>query len=340
MYDTDILVIGGPEIDELLTGQEEAILDAVSYAYQVHEQGQSSLPHSLFLRFPHDPKSRIIALPAYLGGEADVAGMKWIASFPDNLDKGLDRASAVVIINSATTGRAEAILEGSLISAKRTAASAALGAKVLHGEQATTVGLVGCGVINLEIFRFLRVVFPGLRHVILFDLYQGRAEQFREKCLALAPDAVVEVADSLETLLSQCPVVSMATTAATPYLADLSMCPRGSTILHISLRDLAAEVILAHDNVVDDVDHVVRAQTSVHLAEQAVGNRDFIRTTLAGVLLGSAPPRQAGKEIVIFSPFGLGVLDLAVSKLVSTLAREAGRGTAVPNFLPSSWTRT
>src|SRR5439155_2151346 len=127
--------------------------------------------------------NRIIALPAYLGGACRIAGVKWVSSFPDNLQLGVDRASAVVILNSSQTGRPEAVLEGSVISAKRTAASAALAAQcLLSGKKVSRVGMIGCGLINFEIARFILAVLPEVDAFILFDQDAARAQQFKKKC--------------------------------------------------------------------------------------------------------------------------------------------------------------
>lgn len=333
----EILLLGVEDVRALLEGREDDIMRAVAAAYVAHDRGQSSLPHSVFLRFAHRPADRVIALPAYLGGEFDAAGLKWVSSFPGNREAGLERASAVVILNSARTGRPRAILEGSLISARRTAASAALAARALHGEGYDgPVGVIGCGPINLEVSRFLLSVYPRVTNFILFDLNEESARRFAAGLKGLSGAASARVAANCGEVLRSAPLVSFATTASRPHVADLSACPEGATILHVSLRDLSAEAMLAADNVVDDADHVCRAETSAHLAERLSGSRDFIRCTLAGVLCGTAAARDSagGRRPVIFSPFGLGVLDVAVADLVTRLARERGAGQVVRGFLP------
>src|SRR5204862_3923048 len=119
----------------------------------------------------------------YLGGECRIAGIKWVSSFPENLHLGVDRASAVLILNSTQTGRPEAVLEGSVISAKRTAASAALAADcLLSGKKVGRVAMIGCGLINFMIDRFLLAVFTDVETFVLFDKDEDRGKHVRNKC--------------------------------------------------------------------------------------------------------------------------------------------------------------
>lgn len=333
-----ILILTGQEVLSLLNRRESEIVDVVQKTYEAHANAETDLPHSTFLRFPDNSANRIISLPAYIGADLNIAGIKWIASFPGNLEQGLDRASAVVILNSVETGRPQAILEGSIISAKRTAASAALAARTLHKDTETSVvGLIGCGLINFEIVRFLSTVFEKLRSLVIYDRKPERAHQFKNKCRNLSTRIEVKIADRMETVFKSCSLITIATTAVSPHIFDLSLCSPASTILHISLRDLSPELILACDNIVDDLDHALRAQTSVHLAEQLARHRGFIRCNLTDILLDKAPARKDNESIAIFSPFGLGILDLALAKMACDFAGKEGKGRIIEPFLPDAW---
>jgi len=336
-FGTIMLILNGKEVEALLAGRELEMVRLVGSAYETHARGNTMLPQSTFLRFPDNKKNRIIALPAYLGESFGVGGIKWISSFPANVDNGLARASAVIILNSLENGRPEALIEGSLISAKRTAASAALAAQCLHlNDTVLANGIIGCGPINFEIVRFLNVVFPERRSFIIHDQDPARAALFKKRCETTFDRVEVETSSDLAGVTRNASLISFATSAIEPYVSETEGWIPGSTILHVSLRDLSPEVILASDNVVDDIDHVCRAQTSVHLTEQRVGTRDFIRCTLADILMGQAPPRRSRDDLVVFSPFGLGVTDLAVAKTVYELARKEHLGTFLESFFSDS----
>lgn len=327
----DLLLVRAREISEILN-DEEKIMDIVSKAYVAHTAGKSSLPHSVFLRFPNNDLNRIIGLPAYLGDEVNTAGIKWISSFPDNIKQGVERASALMILNNMENGHAEAVLESSIISAKRTAASAAVAAKLIHSNLDETVfGFVGCGRINREISLFLKKVFKNVKRLVAYDIAPERAKKFLDEIKA--DDMETEVVSSVDEVFKKAPLVSFATTVGVPYIHDISSCTPESTILNISLRDFGPEVILNADNIVDDLDHVCRERTAIHLAEQACGNRDFVRCPIADVITGKEKGRVEGKT-AIYSPFGLGVLDLALACYVRKQAEKKGFGTVIEDFLP------
>jgi len=336
--DDGILILNGDETLSVLEGRELEVVQLIGDAYKAHAAGESMLPHSSFLRFPADDRNRIIALPAYLGDGFSLAGIKWIASFPGNHERGMERASAVIILNSAETGRPRAIIEGSVVSAKRTAASAALAAKSLHAGPAACVGIVGCGPINFEVIRFILATIPGVDSLLIFDKHIEKAEHFKTKCLSLSDRLSVEIAPDAKTVLANCPLSTLATTAATPHIDQLSPATGPRTILHVSLRDFAPEIMISCDNVVDDVDHVCRAQTSLHLAEQLTGRRDFIRCSLGELLLGRAATANSAQQTTIFSPFGLGILDLALADFVFTQGVKQDLGVMMTSFFPAAWT--
>ena len=104
-------IITGKTIHSIIHGDIAGCTRRVQEAYLAHEEKKTVNPDSYFLLFPEKPGCRIIALPAFLGGDTNVSGIKWIASYPENIRKGFPRASAVLLLNSYETGYPFACLE-------------------------------------------------------------------------------------------------------------------------------------------------------------------------------------------------------------------------------------
>lgn len=330
--------VPGSVVRDVLAASRERVLHAVREAYLLHHRGESVNPPSHFLHFPPDDSSRIIGLPAYLGGESPIAGMKWIASFPRNVAHNMQRASAVLVLNDVTTGYPFAVLEASQISAARTAASAVLAAAALTADLPAGLGgrmsFVGCGIISRAIADHL-VIRGRPDEVLIHDPHLDSAAALTRHLNVALGLAARTCADPREAWSAD--VVVLATNAVTPHVTDPSVLRKGQVVLGVSLRDMAPELVLGCQNIVDDVDHCLTASTSVHLAEQISGGRDFVDATLAQLLLGQV---QLGTDRPrLFSPFGLGVLDLAVGLMVFRAAQRAGTTVTVPDFFadPTRW---
>ena len=174
-------VISGGQVQHALEGREKQIVELVEATYRLHCAGDSVNPPSYFLRFPDRPTSRIIALPASIGGEVKVDGIKWISSFPENVAAGIPRASAVLILNDHDTGYPFACIESSIISATRTAAMAAMAADWFsRGRQRPKrVGFFGVGLIARYIHKFLAGTDWSFDEIGVFDLSADSAAGFR-----------------------------------------------------------------------------------------------------------------------------------------------------------------
>jgi ornithine cyclodeaminase len=330
--DFELSIINGKTVSDIVRAHRAECIEIVQDAYLAHADGRSVNPNSYFLRFPEKPDCRIIALPAYLGNGFDVAGLKWIASYPANVQRGFPRASAVLVLNRYDTGYPFAILESSIISAARTAASAALAAHWLNGRsrRARSLGVVGTGLIARYVYEFLVAAGWTIEEVRLFDRSPLESEKFRKTTCRLERHRAVTIVPDIVQLLTASDLIVFTTTASTPHIDDPALFEHNPLVLHISLRDLAPEILLKSQNVVDDVEHVMKADTSAHLAEKMTGNRDFVTGTLADIMLGrrSVSP---GRPIV-FSPFGLGLLDLAVGKWVYDQAVASSKDLRLSDF--------
>jgi N-[(2S)-2-amino-2-carboxyethyl]-L-glutamate dehydrogenase len=138
------------------------------------------------------------------------------------------------------------------------------------------------------------------------------------------------VHDNAEDLIRSSDLVVFATVASQPHVENVSWLEHNPLVLHVSLRDVAPEIVLASTNIVDDVEHCLKANTSPHLAEQLTGNRDFLHGTLDDVMAGRVT--VPADRPVVFSPFGLGVLDLAVGKYVYDEVTRSGELHVIDNF--------
>ncbi|MGA7082437.1 MAG: 2,3-diaminopropionate biosynthesis protein SbnB, partial [Pseudolabrys sp.] len=264
-------VVSGSTVKRVIDDNKKQVFDAVEAAYRLHGSGNTLNPDSYFLRYPDRPSARIIALPAHLGGAVQKSGIKWISSFPENRGSNLARASAVLILNDATTGYPLACIEASLISATRTAASAALAAEHISVNPFKgTLGVIGTGVIARTTVEWLLFRNWKFRKISLYDVDRKEAEHF-SKWLRDQHNLQADIQDRLESAISGSSLILFTTTTLDPYLADEKLFDHYPTVLHLSLRDICVNVILTSQNIVDDVDHCLKAKTSLHLAEMAMG---------------------------------------------------------------------
>jgi len=318
----DIVKIGGESSD--------LYVQAVSRSLELHARKDFVQPLKPYLRVNNSHiADRIIAMPAYIGGETPVSGLKWIGSKHDNPRvRGKERASGLIILNDPESNYPIAVMEASLISGMRTAAVTVIGARYLARQGFRTVACVGCGLIAHMQLRSLLEQFPDISTVHLFDLHQDAAARLADELQERFPRVKAVVADSAKEAVREGEVIVTCTVTDTPYI-PYEWLQKGAFVSNISIMDLHKEVFLKADKVVvDDWDQANREKKIINqLVLEGRFSREQLHAELGEILIGAKPGRETDDEIIVLNPMGMAVEDIASAQEVYQRALDANVGT-------------
>ena len=321
---SDIIRVGGLSSDLYVA--------AIRQALTLHAAGKFVQPLKPYLRWGGPGghiADRIIAMPAYIGGESPAAGLKWVGSKHDNPSRrGLERASALTILNDPESHYPIAVMEGSLISGMRTAAVTAVAAGHLAREGFRDVACIGCGPIAQMQLLTLLEQFPSIISIHLYDLDPSAAYRLIEELGRRFPDIEYRVAASGEDAVRAGDVVVTCTVTAKPYIPFDWLRP-GSFISNVSIMDVHKEVFLKVDKVVvDDWEQSNREKKIINqLVLENRFSRDQLHAELGEIIVGQRTGRETDEEIILLNPMGMAIEDIACAQVIYREAVAAGIGT-------------
>ncbi len=298
---------------------DEAVA-AVEGAFLAHGRGEARMPPKVYLPLP-EHAGDFRAMPASLGASA---GVKWVNAHPENPRRhGLPSVLGVYILSDPATALPLAILDGTLLTAARTGAAAAVASKFLADRNRMTLGIVGCGAQAPTLLRAHRVVFSE----IPFVAYDARPEAAEAFALAHGGRA-----GSLEEACA-CGIVCTATPSHTPFVPSRAIGP-GTHINAMGADGPGKEeldpAILRRGRIfVDDPAQALHSgEVNVPLRAGILQERD-IAGRLGEVVAGVRPGRQSPSEITIFDSTGLAIQDLALARRFYETACSRGLGLEV-----------
>lgn len=304
---------------------------------------------SPFPEMPVDgPDRRFMAMPAYLGGKFDMAGMKWYGSNVENKEKGLPRSILMLILNDKDTGAPLAFMSANILSAYRTGAVPGVGFKYFAKEDADTIAIVGPGVMSKTALAAAMAVRPTLKTVKV----KGRGKASLDKFVAYVkeeyPDVDVYAVDTIEEAVKDADIVSVSTSSPTgdpqlyPYIAEEWIKPGAVIESTAALRFDDDFVINRARTVTDNImlyeawEEEMKPNAYNTVPIPAVHVEDLIAEgkmtsdqidDLGDVLLGKVPVHRKKDEIIIYSVGGMPTEDVAWGTMVYRNALEKGIGT-------------
>ena len=304
---------------------------------------------SPFPEMPVDgPDRRFMAMPAYLGGKFDMAGVKWYGSNVSNKEKGLPRSILMLILNDKDTGAPLAFMSANILSAYRTGAVPGVGFKYFAKEDAETIGIVGPGVMSKTALAAAIAVRPTLKNVKVKGRGKASLHKFIEQAKEDYPQLNIYGVDTIEEAVRDSDIVSVSTSSPTgdpslyPYIAEEWIKPGAIIESTAALRFDDDFIINRARTVTDNIklyeswEEEMKPNAYNTVPIPAVHVEDLIAEgkmkseqidDLGDVLLGNVPRKRKEDEIVIYSVGGMPTEDVAWGTIVYRNALEKGIGT-------------
>ncbi len=333
----DILFLNDRDMESLGVSDMAAAIRDVERAYVLTEEGDVIVPGKCVMRWGSTPEDenlygRINAMPGYIGGEYDMAGIKWIGSGPMNWKKGLPRASVTLVLNDPDTKLPVCVADGTRVSAMRTGASGGVAMRRLSRKDAEVLAVCGAGAQGRTQLMAALAVRPGLKLVRVYDLRSENAEKYIEEAAALYPGVEFRQAASPEDAARESDIIVCATLANTPIIQAEWLRP-GCLLMNLADYEVTYDCVRRASKLVVDnwetVKHRQVSTISLMWRDGLVKDED-IHAQLGEILLGKKPGRENDDEIIYFNAVGTGILDLAVATRCYRKALELGIGTRLP----------
>jgi ornithine cyclodeaminase len=298
----------------------EETIKVIEDAVMCLDNKDFSQPVKPYLRYK-DLKNRIIAMPAYVGGGFNVAGIKWIASFPDNKKKGIARANSVVVLNNADTGEPTAIINTALLSIIRTVSVSGLMAKYFDKArklQNFKLGIVGFGPIGqYHLKMFMDLFGDRIEKVFLFDINSINKDLIDCK----HKDKIV-ITNNWEEAYLDSDVFVTCTVSKDRYIDKKPK--NGSLQLNVSLRDYKEEAFeyLKNNIVVDNWEEVCRENTDIEMMHKEKGLNEEDVKDISDVICRNFMETTEEGSAVMFNPMGMGIFDIAIGQYYYDQAKD------------------
>ena len=327
-----MFVLTQAETEALL--EPDALRQAMALAMADVSGGRASMPPRIAAGVPAVGGS-LLAMPAYLESSGGLAA-KLVTVFPQNEETGQPTHQGVVVVFDPRTGTAEALLDGTSITAARTAACSALSVELLARADSGVLTIIGTGVqarahavavTRVRPFHTLRVV--GRR----IDRARAIAVELAEE-LALSPEAL----DDIDAACADSDVICATTHAAVPVVRG-AVLPPGVHVTSVGYNTAGREVdsrAVARSLVVVESREAALApppaganDLRIPIDEGVIGP-EHIHAEIGELVLGTRIGRTSPEQLTLYKSVGVAAQDVAAATLVVRMALQRGIGREIP----------
>ena len=358
LSEEDMIKAGVKDMASCVEVMEDLLITLYKGDYVMGGANHNS--HGCMIMFPDDPQfegmpknaddRRFMAMPAYLGGRYQMAGMKWYGSNVDNKKKGLPRSILMMMLNDKDTGAPLALMSANLVSAYRTGGIPGVGAKYLAKKDAKVVSIIGPGVMGKTSLAAFVSVCPQVDTVKI----KGRSQRSLDAFVKFVKEELpqikhIEICDTVEEAVRDSDIISFTTTvrddvSSFPYISG-DWIKKGALISMPSAARFDDDFLAGCKLVVDNSKlyeaweeeypyptypqvQIIGTKFTDLKHDGKVKAEDIIDIT--DIIEKRRPGRESDDEIIVYSVGGMPVEDIAWGGTVYRNAVKMGIGIKLP----------
>ena len=333
----DMLFLSNKVMREVGVNQMENAIKDVKQVYLLNKNEDVINPGKCVLRWgktveDENVLGRINAMPGYVGGEYDMAGIKWIGSGPMNYKKGLPRASVTMVLNDPDTKLPVCIADGTEISTVRTGASGGVAIELLASSKASVMTICGAGAQAYTQLEAAVIARPTINTVYVYDIRPENSEKFAQTSKEKYPQIEFIVTQDVEAAARKSDIIDCVTLATEPIIKGVWL-KKGALFMNMADFEGDYDCIRRADKVVVDFWENIKHRmisTVALMWKDGLFKDEEVHAELGDILSGEKAPRENDDEIIYFNAVGAGILDIAIAARCYKKAKEQGKGVTTP----------
>ena len=325
-----VRVISGEDVKEILAGKEKQVIYIVEEAFKKRLKGSVMLPDKISQIFDSKIQKRINCMPASILDEK-VSGVKWISVFPQNPNEGYRNVTGQILLSELEHGYPIAFMDGTYLTALRTATVGAIASKYLGKKECVELGFIGAGEQARMHFQIIKLIHPEIRVCKVSSRSQSTITLFIKELRKIYPDVTyVNCGTDYQEAVCDADIIVTAISAQTDLL-KAAWIKKGTLYIHVGGWEDEFAVARRADKIVCDewesVKH--RAQTISRMYAAGELKDEDIYCNLGEIITGQKKGRLNNEEFIYFNSVGVGFVDIYLAYRVYQMALESERGMSI-----------
>jgi ornithine cyclodeaminase/alanine dehydrogenase-like protein (mu-crystallin family) len=303
----------------------EAVMDCVEEALRIYEAKTYTMPDRLAV--PCGDDKLLLLMPSVARGHW---ATKLVTVFPGNSARGKPVIDGLVALGDQATGEILALMDGKTITAMRTGAVTGTSIRRLARQDATSVGLVGCGVQSYYQLLYACTA-RAIRRIALYDISAAAISSLIAKLKRALPDVDIHVAQSTAELALASDILITATTARQPVFPDDPDLFVGKHCVAIGsfepeVREYPDALFSLVERVWIDIDFAMEESGELLVPLREGHLREEQLETLGHFIASGREPERGTHGTTFFKTVGMALFDLTTARLAYTNAVRKGLG--------------